>query len=627
MSKASTGFSKKTFTHSSGFLREFEATVQQYPDKIAVVSGNSAITFAALNAKGNQLGRFLRRKRISTEKIVIVYLERFIELTIAFLGILKAGGIYLPLDPHFTPQFRLSLIVDKAQADLVLTQSCFQSHFLNPPSPVVLWEDVCPKINQEQKDNFPQIADTGNLAYIMFTSGSTGTPKGVMVSHGNLSHCARAMKNPMAITPIDVYLHTASFAFSSSIRQITVPLSCGATVVIASTTQLRDPHELFLLVQKQCATIMDVVPSFWRNCLEALQSLDPTVRSFLLRNNLRLILSASEALPYDIPHRWNKEGKHGVALINMYGQTETTGIVLTYPLNEMPQQKKGDLAPLGNPIANTRVSILTQHYDPISDNRIGEIHIAGEGLARGYLHNPDLTAEKFLPNPLGENPGSRMYRTGDTGRYNSNENIQFQGRRDTQVKIRGHRVELGEVEGALCRHPSVAQGLIVKKKVGLEESSLIAYVNSRSGAMLTKRDILEHLMALLPFYMIPDYVFFIDQVPLTVAGKIDRQALSGLEAAQPSALKTHPAPETIWERRIADIWKEVLGLEKLEVHENFFNLGGQSLKAIQIINRIRKIYNISLPIQSIFDCPTITGLAQTVEEISKSKGERLSSHS
>jgi amino acid adenylation domain-containing protein len=627
MPKASTGFSKEMFTHSSGFLREFETTAQQYPDKIAVVSGNSSITFAALNAKGNQLSRFLRRKRISTEKIVIVYLERSIELTIAFLGILKAGGIYLPLDPHFTPQFRLSFIVDNAQADLVLTQACFQSHFLNPPSSVVLWEDVCTKVNQEQKGNFSQTANTGNLAYIMFTSGSTGNPKGVMVSHGNLSHCARAMQNPMAITPTDVYIHTASFAFSSSIRQLTVPLSCGATVVIASTTQLRDPHELFLLLQKQTVTIMDILPSFWRNCLETLSSLDPTVRSFLLRNNLRLILSASEALPYVIPYRWNREGTHGVALINMYGQTETTGIVLTYPLNQIPQQEKGDLVPLGNPIANTRVSILTQQYDPISDNRIGEIHIVGEGLARGYLHHPGLTAEKFVPNPCGENTGSRMYRTGDSGRYNSDGNIQFQGRRDTQMKIRGHRVELGEVEVALCGHPSVAQGLIVKKKVGLEENSLIAYVIPRSGGLITKMDILEHLRVLLPFYMIPDYILFIDQLPLTITGKIDRQALSGLEAVQPSSLKTHPAPETIWERRIADIWKEVLGLEKLEVHENFFNLGGQSLKAIQIINRIRKSYHISLPIQSIFDCPTIAGLAQTVEEISKSKGERLSSHS
>jgi len=613
MPKVSTGFPNETFSHSKGFLREFEATVQHYPDKIAVVSGNSSITFAALNAKGNQLGRFLRRKGISTEKIVIVYLERSIELIIAFLGILKAGGIYLPLDPQFIPQFRLSLIVDNAQPALVLTQSCFQGHFPNQPSSLLLWEDACPRVNKEQKDNIPQAANTDNLAYIMFTSGSTGTPKGVMVSHGNLSHCAKAMQNPLAISPTDVYLHTASFAFSSSIRQLTIPLSCGATAVIASTTQLRDPHELFLLVQKQCVTILDVVPSFWRNCLETLSSLDPTVRSFLLRNNLRLILSASEALPYDIPDRWNKEGKYGVDLINMYGQTETTGIALTCPLNELPPQEKGDLVPLGKPIANTRVSILTQQGDPISDNRIGEIHIAGAGLARGYLHHPDLTAEKFAPNPWGENPGSRMYRTGDTGRYNSNGNIKFQGRQDTQVKIRGHRVELGEVEGALCHHPSVAQGLIVKKKLGFEESALIAYVIPRSGELITKMDILEYLRVLLPFYMIPDYVFFIDQFPLTVTGKIDRQALSGLEPVQPSSLKTHSAPETIWERRIADIWKEVLQLEKLEVHENFFNLGGQSLKAIQIINRIRKNYNIALPIQSIFECPTVAGLAEALE--------------
>jgi len=613
----------ETFSPSMGFLREFEGTVQQYPDKIAVVSGDSFITYAALNAKGNQLGRFLRRKGVSAEKIVIVYLDRSIELIIAFLGTLKAGGVYLPLDPHFIPQYRLLFIADNAQPAWVLTQVCFQSHLPHQSSLVLLWEDVCPKMTQESTNSFPQIAHTDNLAYIMYTSGSTGTPKGVTVSYKNLSHCAMAMQKAMGIRPTDVYLHTASFAFSSSIRQLTVPLFCGATLVIATTTHVRDPHELFLLVQKHNVTIMDVVPSFWKNCLETLSNLVPTVRSSLLRNNLHLLVSASEALPLHIPNRWNKEGKEGVALINMYGQTETTGIVLTYPLKEIPPQEMRDLAPLGLPIANTRVSILTQHGDLISDKGKGEIHVAGDGLARGYLNHPDLTAEKFTPDPGEDHPGSRMYRTGDIGRYNTEGNIQFLGRQDTQVKIRGHRVELGEIEGALRRHPSVTQGIVLTKKRECAEASLIAYVVLQTGTFFAKNDILEHLRIRLPFYMIPDEVLLIDHVPLTETGKIDRRALSEMEPVQLSSLETDSTPKTIWGKRIADIWKEVLGIEKLEVHDNFFDLGGQSLKAIQIMNRIRKSYNISLPIQTIFDFPTVAGLTQKAEEISKSEGDIL----
>jgi len=623
MPQVSTNFPKDTFSDSNDFLREFEATVQQYPDKIALVSRGSTITYAALNAKGNQLGRFLRRKGISAEKIVIVYLERSIELIIAFLGILKAGGVYLPLDPHFIPQFRLSLIADTTQPAVVLTQSRFQNHWLHQPSSFFFWEDVCPKVNREPKGNLPQITNNNNLAYIMYTSGSTGTPKGIMVSHGSLSHYAKAMQNPMAINPTDFYLHTASFAFSSSIRQLTVPLSCGATVIVATNAQIQDPPELFRLIQEHDVTILDVVPSFWRNCIETLSTLDTIKCTFLLRNNLRLILSASEALPCDIPHRWTQEGKQGVELINMYGQTETTGIVLTFPLRQIAQQEKGSLVPLGKPIANTRVSILLQQFCPISGHGVGEIHIAGAGLARGYLNHPDWTAEKFIPDTWSVNFGSRLYRSGDTGYYDPDGNIQFHGRQDMQVKIRGYRVELEEVERALYRNPNVVQGLVIKRELESDATSLIAYVIPRTDARLTKNDIFESLRVLLPSYMIPEDVHFIDHIPLTVTGKIDRRALCGMESVQPSSLETPSMPQTIWETRISDIWKAVLQQEKLEIHDNFFNVGGQSLKAIQIINRIRKSYNISLPIRSIFDCPTVAGLARMVEEDSKSKGEIL----
>ncbi len=295
----------------SSFLDQFENMAKTYPDKVAVVFEESSITYGSLNARANQVGNFLSRKGIGPESPVVVYLDRSLELPIVFLGILKAGGVYIPFDPHFTPLARLSSMVKTVNPAIILTTSQFRSHFPKHQTRLFVLKEIQSQIGCESPTPPSSLSAPENLAYIMHTSGSTGLPKGVMITQANLSHYVDAMQLSCSVNPTDRYLHTASFAFSSSIRQLTVPLSCAATLVIATSTHLRDPLDIFHLMKTRLISIIDIVPSFWKNCLESLESLDSTRATSLLSNNLRLILSASEALPHDVVFRWKTRSSTG----------------------------------------------------------------------------------------------------------------------------------------------------------------------------------------------------------------------------------------------------------------------------------------------------------------------------
>jgi amino acid adenylation domain-containing protein/FkbM family methyltransferase len=451
----------------------FEEFADRSPAATAVVFENQRLSYRELNARANQVAHQLQALGVGPEALVAICVERSLEMVVGILSILKAGGAYVPLDPTY-PAERLTFMLEDTQPSVLLTQAHLLSKLPKPSARVGLLDTDWSSNSKPDDQNLQSQTKAKHLAYLIYTSGSTGKPKGVMITHGNLRHYVQSIRVPMEITATDRYLHTASISFSSSVRQLMVPLSQGATVVIASTHQIREPLTLFEMVKRNGVTIMDIVPSYWRNCVHALGSLQSESRNALLDNKVRLIMSASEPLLSDVPRDWVHRLKHRAKLINMLGQTETTGIVATYEVHaENNDQVK--VVPVGRPLPNTQIRLLDSHLQPVPLGVPGEIHIGGAGVGRGYLNHPELTTERFIPDPFSPEPGARLYKTGDMGCCAPNGNIEFLGRMDNQVKIRGHRVELGEIEAVLRGHSGVRDAAVIAREDEIGSHRLVAY--------------------------------------------------------------------------------------------------------------------------------------------------------
>jgi amino acid adenylation domain-containing protein len=430
-------------------------------------------------------------------------------------------------------------------------------------------------------------ARPSDLAYVLYTSGSTGRPKGVMITHANLSHYVQAMRATLGITAGDRYLHTASFAFSSSVRQLAVPLSCGASVIIARRDTIRDPEALFDLIKRERVSVIDLVPSHWRMCQQALAGLPPASLGPLLTNQLRLILSASEPLPVDLAREWTVAFRHAARLINMFGQTETTGIVTAYPI----PPGGGDAArvvPIGRPVANTQAYVLDARRQPVPIGVWGELYIGGAGVGRGYLNDPDLTAERFVPDPFSGNPESRLYRTGDVVRYLPGGDLEFSGRVDHQMKVRGYRIEPGQIEAVIAHHPAWRESAVAAED-DVAGTRLVAYVvRSARGASSTRelRDFLKHK---LPDYMVPARMIELPALPRTANGKVNWAALHAAaaidEAAAQESETGEPVAATGAEETLSAIWADLLGMSRVNPDDNFFDIGGNSILAMAMITR------------------------------------------
>lgn len=589
----------------------FEERVASTPDKIAVVFADQQLTYGQLNGYANKIAHYLRQLGVRGESLVGLCVERSPLMILGILGILKAGGAYVPLDPAY-PKERLAFMLQNARPRVLLTQESLTTELPEHTAQVLCLDANWHLFAQQSEENLKQTAFVGNLAYVIYTSGTTGTPKGVRVTHANLCHYVQAMQKALGITAEDVYLHTASIAFSSSVRQFMVPLTQGATVTIATSEQRKDPLELFARIKQHDVTVIDIVPSYWRNCNHALSSLDSGSRQVLLCNKLRLIVSASEPLLSDVPHHWRFGFQHGARFINMFGQTETCGIVAVYPISTQPDERV-KVVPLGFPIANTQIYLLDQHLQPVPIGVTGELYIGGLGLGEGYLNLPDLTALRFIPNPHSQEKGARLYKTGDLGRYLADGTIEFLSRSDYQVKIRGFRIELTEIEAVLSQHPSVQEAVIVARDLELGQKYLAAYVVPSQESLYQVDELRSYLRAKLPDYMVPSTFVMLTVLPLTPSGKIDRQALPAPDQAPPEIAKTFVAPRNRIEEVLADIWAECLDVEKVGIHDNFFDLGGHSLLATQVIYKMREAFQINLPLRSLFDAPTVAGIAERIE--------------
>jgi amino acid adenylation domain-containing protein len=589
----------------------FEEQSKRVPNNIALVFEGQRLTYAELNARANQLAHYLRALRVGPETIVGICVERSLAMVIGILGIVKAGGAWLPLDPAY-PKERQSFMLKHARATVLLTQKYLVAQLPENEARIVLLDADWPLITRQGKANLKNNMVPTNLAYLIYTSGSTGQPKGVMIAHANLVEYVHVIAEPMGLTGDDIYLHTATIGFSSSVRQLMVPLSHGARVVIAAPETIQDPIALFEMIRREKVTIIDIVPSYLRNCIHALATLEVGAKKSLLETHLRLVLTASEPLLSDLPRKWMSELKNSDRLINMFGQTETSGIVTTYPI-ACSDDEHETIVPIGQPLTSTQAYVLDSQQRPVPLGAIGEICVSGATVARGYLHQPELTAEKFVPNPFSTETGGRLYRTGDLGRYMTDGNIAFISRMDQQVKIRGFRVELNEVDSVLNSHTAVREALVIAREDTPGEKRLIAYVVPSPGAAPTASNLQAFVSKKLPNYMVPASFVFLDTLPRTPTGKVNRAALPAPSQDRPELVESFVAPRTPTEELLVEIWAELLHVEQVGIHDNFFHLGGHSLLAMQVISKVCKTLQVQLPVRSFFEVATVAELAKLID--------------
>ncbi len=587
-------------------LFEHQAAIQ--PDRAAIICNERHLTYGELNARANQLAWYLRSKGAKPETLIPVCVDRSPEMAIGILGILKSGAAFVPIDPAY-PADRIEFMLADTTAPFIVTKS---NLLPSASAEKVLLDADWEKISQNPTDNPPTIAEPENLAYVIYTSGSTGKPKGAMLTQANLKHYVEALQAEFCLTADDRYLHLASIAFSSARRHLLFPLAHGASVVIADEELRMDALPLFKLIKKQAVTVFDAVPSFQRFCLNALLELETAERNELLNNNLRLIVSASEPLLSDIPAVWMNEFWHPAEHLHMIGQTETSGIISLNRIGKADVAGAVKAVPVGNPIANTKIYLLDENQQPVADGEAGEIYVHGNGLGRGYLNLPELTAQKIVEITLADGTTQKVCRTGDFARILPDGRMECLGRQDFQIKIRGNRVELGEIEALLISHPNVKECSVIGREDVPGQIRLAAYLVPRNDS----ESLIDELRTLtkneLPDYMQPSAFVILDALPLTPNGKIDRKNLPRPDESAFAAEKDYIAPNNQTEAKIAEIYAEVLGLNQVGTTANFFDLGGHSLLATQAVARVRKAFKIEIPISSIFENPTVAELAEKV---------------
>jgi amino acid adenylation domain-containing protein/FkbM family methyltransferase len=458
------------FTH-----KLFELQAEQKPNDIAVLFNDRKLTYEELNVRANRLSHFLQELGVGPEVYVGIYLERSIETVIGLLAVLKAGGAYVPLDPEY-PKKRLAFIVKDVGISVLLSHQRMSKIIPeHGPKLVCLDSDWNTQINNRPEKNPVSMIAPNNPAYVIYTSGSTKQPNGVIVTHSSLVLYLNSIKSALRVTANDVYLHTASFSFSAAVRQTMLPLVSGSTLVIANLKQRRDPLLLSELIKKHNVTIWDTVPAFLRHYIDFLYRLEHNKKKKLLSNSLQRIFVTGEALTWDIPQMWAYRLKHNARIINLYSQTETTGTVSFYRVPKEFDAKTGTV-PLGSPVENTRIYVLDKNRQPVPKNTEGEIYVGGYRLAKEYLNKPELTAERFIRDTFSDDPSARLFRTGDIGRQVSDGNIEFLGRVDHRVNIRGFRVEPLEIEAALKQYPDIRGVVVVAQEDNIGEKRLIAYI-------------------------------------------------------------------------------------------------------------------------------------------------------
>lgn len=587
----------------------FEAQVVRTPEALAVIHEDRRLTYADLNRKANQLAHHLQTLGVGPETPVGLYIERSPEMIVGLLGILKAGGTYVPLDPAYPPE-RLALILGDVQARVLVTQSQLTRALPIQPEYVICLDTDWDVVAQQNAENTDSGVSGEHGAYIIYTSGSTGVPKGVVIPHSALHNLIAAINAHYRIEKGERVLQFSSISFDVAAEEIYVSLTQGATLVLRTDEMIDSVTKFWQACEMSRINVLNLPTAYWRELVNGFPMLARTESD--LPPTLRLVVFGGEkALPDDVQTWHAYVGSH-VQLINAYGPTEAAVTVTVHDLTTPEAVANAqDNVPIGHAIANVHTYVLDAWLQPTPVGVPGELYIGGECLARGYLGHPELTAERFVVDPFCDRPKARMYRTGDLVRYRINGVLEYLGRSDEQVKIRGYRIELGEIEAALRRQTGIDAAIVVAASIG-NDTQLVAYVTQAAGYTLKGSVLREHLKNMLPAYMIPTSIVIRDTLPLTASGKVDRRALAALGVSRESATD-YIVPRTETEKQLATIWAEVLHVEHVGRYDNFFDLGGHSLQAVQLISRITAALHTSLSIKTLFLHPTIAELAGALE--------------
>ncbi len=590
---------------AQSLIELFEAQVERTPEATAVIFGDEEVSYEELNRRANQLAHYLRRQGVRREVLVGIMLERSVELVVSVLGVLKAGGAYVPLDASY-PRERLRLMVEEAQLGVLLTEREEWRQY----APVVNLREVSEVLARESAENPEDRADLENLAYVIYTSGSTGRPKGVMITHQSICNHMQWMQAAFPLLESDRVLQRTSFSFDASVWEFYAPLLAGSTLVLLPPSLGHDIKELIDSINRDRVTVIQLVPSLLRLLLQ-----DP---AFATCKSLRRVFCGGEALAVELKDRLL--ALHNVSLINLYGPTESTIDAIFWTCKTQDDLQS---VPLGTPVSNITAFALDRHLQPTPPGLFGELYLGGIGLARGYLNRADLTAEKFIPNPFSKDPGARLYRTGDVVSRGSDGTLWFHGRYDHQVKLRGFRIELAEIESVLKDYAGVTDAVVLVRE-GAElgkEQRLVAYVVKDTPDELTITQLRRYLREHLPDHMIPSHFVMLDEMPLTPSGKVNRRALPLPDVARPELEKTYVKPRNGVEQTLADIWARTLGLNKVGIHDNFFELGGDSILSIQIVSLANQA-NLHITPRQFFQNQTIAELAMVVEELPSVEAEQ-----
>lgn len=588
----------------------FQDQAARVPDSIAVQYEEQRLTYSELNRRANQLARALSSRGVGADNVVALALERSIEMVVGILGVWKAGGAYLPLDPSLPPE-RLAYMLRDTTAPVIVTMQALVSSLPETDARILCLDSDSESIASESSDDLEGEAKSENLAYVIYTSGSTGRPKGVEIEHRHLFNYVQGVSQRLRLDECRSFATVSTFAADLGNTALFPSLCLGATLHVIAQERAQDGEAMADYFRLNRVDCLKIVPSHFTALLSCSTPSDVIP--------LKMLILGGEASSWDLAERIHSLVP-GCRIVNHYGPTETTVGVLTYPVDVTRRARYAATIPLGRPLPNTEAYIVDSNLQPQPVGVAGELLIGGAGVGRGYLNSPEPTSENFIQRPpsltgeseeVADTIENRVYRTGDLARFLPDGNIEFLGRIDQQVKIRGFRIEPGEIESALRTHPGVSEAVVVARQEEGGEKRLVAYVVANHAHASSVTDWREHLQARLPDYMMPAAFVPLNAIPLTGNGKVDRNALPAPEdAVDPQA--AFVAPRNAVEEVLAGIWTDVLGIRQVGVHGNFFDLGGHSLRATQVISRVRRDLQVEVAMRDLFNAPTISGLAETL---------------